>query len=75
MATDVTIMYGPPEVRVFYVLIYKKHFNPIGGHFLHTLGTLYLKSERLCRCRDVNVESAKTRFKLRHDCHDMTVMF
>ena len=34
MATDVTILYGTSEVPLYSVLLNKKHFNPIGGHFL-----------------------------------------
>ena len=30
----VTIMYRPSELPVYSVLIYKKHFNHIGGNFL-----------------------------------------
>ena len=34
MATDLTIMFGPSEVPASPVLLNKKHFNPIGGHFI-----------------------------------------
>ena len=34
MGTDVTIMYGSSKVPVYSVLLNKKHFHPIGGHFL-----------------------------------------
>ena len=40
MAMDVTIQYGPSEIPVSSVWFNKKHFNPIGGHFLRMFSIL-----------------------------------